>query len=125
MVQDEWCVIQLRPVEDTKTKRERWILGDTFLRAYDSVHDLQNRRIGLIGDALTSSGRKKDNVLIREEEGSPAAGVIISIVVFCILTAGFFIGKNYWDKYQLKLSRDRALAYKADDALDEKPIHNS
>jgi hypothetical protein len=40
MVQDEWCVIQLRPVEDTKTKRERWILGDTFLRAYDSVHDL-------------------------------------------------------------------------------------
>ena len=28
-----------------------WLLGDNFLRAYYSIYDMDNNRIGLVGDA--------------------------------------------------------------------------
>jgi len=99
MVQDEWCVVQFRPVEDAESNRERWILGDVFLRAYDSVHDLENRRIGLIGKALTTSGRNRESIAVIDEEGNPAVGIVVALVIFCSLLIGFFVCKNWYDKY--------------------------
>ena len=45
-------MIQIRSDEETLT---RWTLGNVFLRHYDSVYDLENRRIGLIGKVKTES----------------------------------------------------------------------
>lgn len=48
-----WCVIQFRSTPDEPGLRQRWVMGDTFLRAYDAVHDFTGKRLGLIGKALT------------------------------------------------------------------------
>ena len=34
-------------------KKSTWLLGDPFLRAYYSIYDMQNDRIGLVGVAET------------------------------------------------------------------------
>ena len=43
------------PLPDRNEIGETWILGNTFLKKYDSVYDIENRRIGLIGNAVTTS----------------------------------------------------------------------
>ena len=54
-----WCVIQFKPLPDRNTSNEIWLLGNTLLRKYDSVYDITNRRIGLIGNAITTSTQLK------------------------------------------------------------------
>jgi len=36
-------------------QKSKWILGDIFLRAYDSIYDIENLRLGLAGPAVTVS----------------------------------------------------------------------
>ena len=43
--QTDHCWVELMPEQDS----DYWILGDPFLRAYYSVYDLDNRRVGLVG----------------------------------------------------------------------------
>jgi len=49
-----WCLVLLRPTPEVKGRRDRWILGDLFLRAYDVIHDYENLKVGLVGNALTA-----------------------------------------------------------------------
>ena len=39
------------------------------------------------------------------------SGIIIAFVIFCSMLIGFFLVKNWYDKYQLNVSKERALAY--------------
>lgn len=52
-MQPPFCYVLLKQSPDRPGRKQRWILGNTFLRAYDSIHDIQNRRIGLVGPAET------------------------------------------------------------------------
>lgn len=31
-----------------------WVMGDSFLRAYYSIYDMENKRVGLVGVADTT-----------------------------------------------------------------------
>jgi hypothetical protein len=31
-----------------------WLMGDPFLRGYYSIYDMENKKIGLVGVALTT-----------------------------------------------------------------------
>lgn len=36
-------------LEDTNSKSYYWLLGDTFLRAYYLIYDMEKQRVGLAG----------------------------------------------------------------------------
>ena len=68
-------------------------MGQVFLRAYPSVYDLENKRIGLIGEAISVTG-----ALPSDEEGLLDnylfIGMLIAVlailcicIICCILTA--------------------------------------
>ena len=63
-----------------------WVMGDPFLRAYYSIYDMQDKRIGLVGVAKTvrmeeitrtqvSGADTWDNFMKRLGNGTP--GIII------------------------------------------------
>jgi hypothetical protein len=43
------CILQFRSVPNKEGVRQRWLLGSVFLRSYDSIHDFENKRLGLVG----------------------------------------------------------------------------
>lgn len=63
---DYKCSILVREESGLNT-RVNWLLGDPFLRAYYSIYDMDNNRIGLVGVAETLRNEKKPD--IEEEEG--------------------------------------------------------
>jgi hypothetical protein len=48
-----------------------WLLGDPFLRAYYSIYDLENNKIGLVGVAETTRLRSELTV---KDKASEAIG---------------------------------------------------
>jgi hypothetical protein len=44
------CAVLVNEEQDAKA----YILGDSFLRAYYSIYDMENSRIGLVGVAQTT-----------------------------------------------------------------------
>jgi len=65
--------------EEAGQRRLSWLMGDPFLRAYYSIYDMENDRIGLVGVAETLRSPIPDE----EEEGAedyilpePAAGAV-------------------------------------------------
>jgi len=46
------CIILVQP--ELAQARSIWLMGDPFLRAYYSIYDLENKRIGLVGIAETT-----------------------------------------------------------------------
>lgn len=45
------CAILIKP--ELKATGSMWIMGDPFLRAYYSIYDMEDQRIGLVGVAET------------------------------------------------------------------------
>ena len=46
------CAVLLK--EELGATENMWLLGDPFLRAYYSIYDMEERRIGLVGVAETT-----------------------------------------------------------------------
>ena len=58
------CVLTIRQTDSTNSDMKMWLLGDPFLRAYYSIHDMQANKIGLVGIAETiRQVRKSDGPL--------------------------------------------------------------
>lgn len=91
-----WCVIQFRSTPDEPGVRQRWVLGDVFLRAYDAVHDLTEKRLGLIGKALTLDpadiiGPKELEEKMNGEASPVSTIIIVTLSVMALGMGGFGI----------------------------------
>ena len=42
------CMVTFQ--EELRAEASFWLLGDSFLRAFYSIYDAENMRIGLVGD---------------------------------------------------------------------------
>jgi len=49
------CNLLIRP--ETNVNSTFWLMGDSFLRAYYSIYDMENARIGLVGKANNTNRR--------------------------------------------------------------------
>lgn len=49
-------------VKEEAGKRRSWLMGDPFLRAYYSIYDMENNRLGLVGVAETLRSIPDDEV---------------------------------------------------------------
>ena len=83
-------------------QRDRWILGDLFLRAYDVIHDYGHLKVGLVGEARTvptdgSPGTMAE--LFGVHHGSSATvGIAIGVVAVVGLGAATFGGYIWYKK---------------------------
>ena len=46
--------------EENRIDQSFWLLGDSFLRAFYSIYDGQNLRIGLVGSSTLAAGAGDD-----------------------------------------------------------------
>lgn len=71
--------------EAGKNNRVNWLLGDPFLRAYYSIYDMDNNRIGLVGVAETLRNTKEaggaDDVIKDKEEEESGKAILSEPVV--------------------------------------------
>lgn len=89
-----WCIINLRPMPDPKAGvSERWILGSNFMRKYDSVYDLDNRKLGLIGPGMVYT--KEDNTL--QTSSSAMTTGIIGGVAGCMVIVLIIVGIKFYN----------------------------
>ena len=63
---DYKCSVLVR--EEAGQRRSSWLMGDPFLRAYYSIYDMENNRLGLVGVAETLRSPVPDE----DEEGADA-----------------------------------------------------
>ena len=59
------CAILIK--KEDQISSNMWLLGDPFLRAYYSIYDLENKKIGLVGIAETT--RAKGDTSIKDKAG--------------------------------------------------------
>lgn len=50
--QHQRCALLVR--DELSSTSQLWLMGDPFLRAYYSIYDMENKRIGLVGVARTT-----------------------------------------------------------------------
>ena len=67
--------------QEPKGNDELWLMGDPFLRAYYSIYDLENKRIGLVGIADTIVQTEED-----EDEEEVVIGIIIGATACVLIT---------------------------------------
>ena len=56
------CMISFQ--KETRVNTSYWVLGDSFMRAFYTIYDGENKRIGLVGDteiAVTEPGEDDDD----------------------------------------------------------------
>ena len=78
--------------QEPKGNDELWLMGDPFLRAYYSIYDLDNKRIGLVGVADTIVQKEEDDdeeVVIGIIIGATACVVLVFFGCICYY---FYIG---------------------------------
>jgi arginine exporter protein ArgO len=68
-----------------------------FMRSYDSVYDIEQKRIGLIGSALTS----RENIYFQRSTNTWLIVVLCLAGVCFLLTIGLLIKKKVFDKSKL------------------------
>ena len=78
-------------------------MGDPFLRAYDVIHDLEIRRIGLVGTAVTIPA---EDVGMYDPPLASGGSTPVGIIIVCFLAAIILLallGFKVWkDKQSLK-----------------------
>lgn len=77
-------------------------MGDPFLRAYDVIHDLGIRRIGLVGNAVTIPPEDVGQYDPPQAGGGSGVAIIIVCLFVAILILGLFGFKVWKDKQSLK-----------------------
>lgn len=83
------CMISFQ--EETRPDTTFWLLGDSFLRAFYTIYDFENRRIGLVGDTVILS-KSAEQIVTTEApdegiEDSEEFNLLIYILpgVLCLL----------------------------------------
>ena len=77
-------------------------MGDPFLRAYDAIHDLEIRRIGLVGNVVSIPPEDVGMYDPPQAEGGAPIAVIIVCLFIAILLLALFGFKVWKDKQSLK-----------------------
>jgi saccharopepsin len=62
------CILSFYPYPGSSRRRNRWILGDPFLRAYYSIYDAENDMIGMAKAVRRRSWKQLDSVDLSEIE---------------------------------------------------------
>ena len=74
--------------EENRLKISFWLLGDSFLRAFYSIYDGKNKRIGLVGDTAIRPGRG-DSDSDSDNSVNPLVYILPGAIVFlCVLAFG-------------------------------------
>ena len=74
--------------EENRIDQSFWLLGDSFLRAFYSIYDGQNLRIGLVGSSTLAAGAGVDEQ--KDEEINlliyvlPGAICLLCILAICL-----------------------------------------
>ena len=68
------CMISFQ--EETRENTSFWLLGDSFLRAFYTIYDGQNKRIGFVGDITYHPDKIVDETIGKDDDDS-SSGVNI------------------------------------------------
>ena len=80
------------------------------MRSYDSVYDIEGKRVGLIGSALTS----RENIYFERSESNVMLIIVISLGAVCVvITISLIVKKMVFDskKFQENDIENRSKQY--------------
>jgi len=80
--------------QEEKRKVYFWLMGDPFLRAFFSLYDVENRRLGLLNMSLPAgspSRKVEDRFDVRDNYAMLALVFCMSLIVVCLFATSIFM----------------------------------
>ena len=85
------CVIMMVKSPEIKGQKGKWILGDIFLRAYDSIYDIENLRLGLAGPAVTVRNEHSVPNVTRAPKNYDVLIAVLAIILFFVILVAIYV----------------------------------